>query len=78
MALKLANARLIGQPRREAIVASLSKLTAIGTIADMVDLLDTEHRAIVPHGLRGLSERSNNPGLRALPELAQVGDPIPT
>ena len=78
VALKLADALLIGHPRREAIVASLSKLTAIGTIADMVDLLDTENRAIVTHGLRGLSERSNNPGLRALLELAQVGEPITT
>lgn len=78
VALKLADALLTDHPRREVIVASLSKLTAIGTIADMVDLLDTENRAIVTHGLRGLSERSNNAGLRALLDLAQVGEPITT
>lgn len=76
VALKLADALLESHPRRAAIVASLAKLTAIGTIADMVDLAEMENRAIVAHGLRGLSEPSNNPGLRALFDLAGVGNPI--
>lgn len=78
VALKLADALLAGHARREAIVASLAKLTAIGTIADMVDLSAEENRAIVAHGLSALRERSQNPGLRALLKLAQVGDPITT
>ena len=76
VALKLADALLEAHPRRAAIVASLAKLTAIGTIADMVDLSVMENRAIVAHGLRALSEPSNNPGLRALFSLAGVGHPI--
>lgn len=78
VALKLAEALLADHPRGEAIVASLAKLTAIGTIADMVDLAAPENRAIVSHGLRALGERSNNPGLRALFDLAQISDPITT
>jgi single-stranded-DNA-specific exonuclease len=78
VALKLAEALLQNHPRREAIVASLAKLTAIGTIADMVDLAAPENRAIVSHGLRALGEPSSNPGLRALFDLSQVGNPITT
>ena len=76
VALKLADALLESHPRRAAIVASLAKLTAIGTIADMVDLAVLENRAIVAHGLQALSEPSSNPGLRALFDLAGVGNPI--
>jgi single-stranded-DNA-specific exonuclease len=78
VSLKLAEALLADHAKREAILASLAKLTAIGTIADMVDLSACENRAIVAHGLRALRERSNNPGLRALLKLAQVSDPITT
>ncbi|HKX33195.1 MAG TPA: single-stranded-DNA-specific exonuclease RecJ [Blastocatellia bacterium] len=78
VSLKLAEALLDGHPRREAILGSLAKLTAIGTIADMVDLSAAENRAIVVHGLKALSERSNNPGLRALMHLAQLSPPITT
>lgn len=78
VSLKLAEALLDSHAKREAILASLAKLSAIGTIADMVDLSTVENRAIVAHGLRVLRERSNNPGLRALLKLAQVGDPITT
>lgn len=78
VSLKLADALLDGHAKREPILASLAKLTAIGTIADMVDLAEPENRAIVAHGLKALSERSHNPGLRALLRLAQVGDPITT
>jgi single-stranded-DNA-specific exonuclease len=76
VSLKLADALLDGHEKREAIIASLAKLTAIGTIADMVDISASENRAIVAHGLKALRGRSNNPGLRALLKLAQVGDPI--
>ncbi|MGE0128287.1 MAG: single-stranded-DNA-specific exonuclease RecJ [Blastocatellales bacterium] len=76
VSLKLADALLDGHEKRGAILASLAKLTAIGTIADMVDLSASENRAIVAHGLQALNQRSNNPGLRALLKLAQVNDPI--
>lgn len=78
VSLKLADALLDGNARRAVILASLAKLTAIGTIADMVDLSVAENRAIVAHGLRALNERSNNPGLRALLKLSGVSDPITT
>jgi len=76
VSLKLADALLDGHEKRGAILASLAKLTAIGTIADMVDLSASENRAIVAHGLQALNQRSNNPGLRALLKLAQVNNPI--
>src|SRR6266540_929619 len=73
---KLADALLTGRENRDAILSSLAKLTAIGTIADMVDLSASENRAIVSHGLRSLNQRSNNPGLRALLKLSQVNSPV--
>ncbi len=76
VSLKLAQALLEDHPKRDAIVSSLAKLTAIGTVADMVDLADGENRAIVAHGLKGLNQPSNNPGLRALLKLSNVGNPI--
>ena len=76
VSLKLADALLTGREKRDAILSSLAKLTAIGTIADMVDLSACENRAIVAHGLRTLNQRSNNPGLRALLKLSQVNSPI--
>jgi len=76
VSLKLADALLGGHEKRDAILASLAKLTAIGTIADMVDLSASENRAIVAHGLQALNQRSNNPGLRALLKLSQVNSPV--
>jgi single-stranded-DNA-specific exonuclease len=76
VSLKLAEALLDGHEKRLAILGSLAKLTAIGTIADLVDLSVPENRAIVTHGLRALSERSNNPGLRALLKLSGAANPI--
>src|SRR5262249_13386644 len=76
VSLKLADALLTGRENRVAILSSLAKLTAIGTIADMVDLSASENRAIVSHGLRTLNQRSNNPGLRALLKLSQVNSPV--
>jgi single-stranded-DNA-specific exonuclease len=78
VSLKLAEALVDGHAKREAIIASLAKLTAIGTIADMVDLSVAENRAIVAHGLKALNQRSNNPGLRALLKLSQVNSPVTT
>jgi single-stranded-DNA-specific exonuclease len=76
VSLKLSDALLTGREKRDAILSSLAKLTAIGTIADMVDLSASENRAIVAHGLQTLNQRSNNPGLRALLKLSQVNSPI--
>ena len=78
VALKLASALLRDHPRGQAIIASLAKLAAIGTIADLVDLAEEENRAIVAQGLRGLRERSHNHGLRALFDVSRVGDPVTT
>lgn len=78
VALKLADALLDEHPKREAIIASLAKLTAIGSIADLVDLSTGENRAIVHWGLRALAEDSRNPGLRALFNVAGVKAPITT
>ncbi len=77
VSLKLADALLAGHDKHDLIMASLAKLTAIGTIADLVDLSDCENRAIVKHGLQALSnERSANHGLRALLEVAKVSSPV--
>jgi single-stranded-DNA-specific exonuclease len=78
VALKLASALLDKHPRREVMTASLAKLAAIGTIADLVDLGEVENRAIVTEGLQGLGQRIHNPGLRALFAVSQVGDPVTT
>jgi single-stranded-DNA-specific exonuclease len=76
VALKLAEALLDGHAKREALLGSLAKLAAIGSIADLVDLTAAENRAIVAHGLRALSQHNRNHGLRALLEIARVGQPL--
>jgi len=76
VSLKLAEALLTGDPRRERLLESLVKLVAIGTVGDLVDIAEPENRAIVAYGLRALNEQKHNPGLRALLEVARVGDPI--
>lgn len=78
VALKLADALLDTHPKRTSILASLAKLTAIGSVADMVDLSQIENRAIVAHGLRALSEPSRNHGLQALLNVAEVCAPVTT
>lgn len=78
VSLKLAEALLAEHPKRAALLGSLAKLSAIGTVADMVDLSSSENRAIVRHGLQALSEPTPNPGLRALLKVAQVGNPVTT
>ncbi len=63
---KLATALLAQDPRREGILRSLSKLVAIGTIADVVDLATPENRALVRLGLEALNAGGHAPGLAAL------------
>lgn len=76
VALKLADALLENHPKRDLLIASLAKLTAIGSIADMVDVSNAENRAIIKYGLQALGEPSSNPGLRALLDVAQVKHPV--
>jgi single-stranded-DNA-specific exonuclease len=54
--------------RRRRMLASLLKLVAIATVADVVPLTG-ENRVLVKHGLEGLGD-VRNPGLRALLEVA--------
>jgi single-stranded-DNA-specific exonuclease len=77
LALKVAQALLARHPRRDGIVASLAKIAAIGTVADMVSLATNENRGIVAAGLAGLSRPSTNFGLNALLEVSGVlGRPV--
>ena len=57
-------------PRMRQFLISAVGLTAIGTVADVVPLLD-ENRVIVRFGLSGLKEKAS-PGLRALMQVAGV------
>jgi single-stranded-DNA-specific exonuclease len=72
VALKLIDALVAASgwenARRERLIASLLKLVAIATVADVVPLTG-ENRAIVKIGLAGL-RRVNNPGLRALLDVS--------
>ncbi len=70
VSLKLANALLGHLPRWALYQASLLKLAAIGTVADMVSLATLENRAIVTLGLQGLNGADQSPGLRALLDAA--------
>src|SRR5262245_35197944 len=72
VSLKLAEALLANHPKSRALLSSLAKLAAIGSIADLVDLAGAENRAIVAHGLRRLGDPTPNPGLRALLRIAGV------
>lgn len=64
VALKLIDAMLGQDARRERMIDSFLKLVAIATVADVVPLTG-ENRVIVKRGLAGL-RRVKNPGLRAL------------
>ena len=70
--LKLVHAFLeaMGWPaeRLRRVIASMLKMAAIATVADVVPLTG-ENRIIVKHGLAGLAS-VRNPGLRALLEVA--------
>ncbi len=70
VSLKLAGALLADDPRRDDVMASLLKLAAIGTVADVVDLFNAENRAIVTLGLRALNRGPHSPGLTALLQVA--------
>lgn len=70
LSLQFGRALLADHPKRDRIVESLTKLVAIGTVADLVPLSSPSNRAIVANGLKGLSTGSSNPGLAALLEVA--------
>ncbi len=76
VALKLMDALIAAsgweKTRRERLIASLLKLVAIATVADVVPLTG-ENRAIVKIGLSGL-RRVKNPGLRALLDVSGLSD----
>jgi single-stranded-DNA-specific exonuclease len=71
VAFKLAHA-LFRERGRESQVAGFLKMVAIGTVADVAQLVG-ENRSIVALGLSGLVG-ATNPGLRALMEVAGCGD----
>jgi single-stranded-DNA-specific exonuclease len=73
---KLASALLADDPAREAILGSLCKLVAIGTVADVVDLRTPENRSLVARGLVGLNTGPHVAGLSALLEVAGVKGPV--
>ena len=59
-------------PRMREFLVSAVGLTAIGTVADVVPLVD-ENRIIVRYGLSSLKEKSS-PGLRALMQISGLMD----
>ncbi len=69
---KLATALLATDPKRDAILPSLWKLAAIGTVADIVDLSTPENRALVALGLAELNRGPHGAGLAALLSVAGV------
>jgi single-stranded-DNA-specific exonuclease len=71
VAFKLAHA-LFRERGREHQVGGFLKMVAIGTVADVAQLVG-ENRSIVALGLSDLV-RATNPGLRALMEVAGCGD----
>lgn len=75
VAFKLAHAIAI-RSGREDIVPTFLNITAIGTIADMMDL-SVENRAIVSLGLKDL-KNTKNLGLRTLMEVAGCGQEMST
>jgi len=72
VSLKLAQALLQDHPYYERFIRSLLKAAAIGTVADVVDLLSSENRAIVALGLQAINADTHGPGLSALLEAAGV------
>ncbi|HEX6625423.1 MAG TPA: single-stranded-DNA-specific exonuclease RecJ, partial [Pyrinomonadaceae bacterium] len=71
VAFKLAHA-LFRERGRESLVSGFLKVVAIGTVADVAQLVG-ENRAIVALGLADLW-KATNPGLRALMEVSGSGD----
>jgi len=77
VAFKLVQALVAGHPRREALLRSLLKVVALGTVADVVDLGTPENRALVALGLAALGRGPHAPGLQALLESAGcAGRPV--
>ncbi len=72
VSLKLAQALLAEHPKRDAIVRSMLKLAAIGTVADLVPLTTRENRAIVALGLEQLNLGGHHPGLGALLDVSRA------
>ena len=70
VSLKLASALLAKHPKRDAVILSMLKMAAIGTVADVVDLSTLENRAIVSLGIDAMRAGPNAPGLTALLEVA--------
>lgn len=72
VSFKVAQAMLASHTSRDRILRSMLKLAAIGTVADVVDLLTQENRAIVALGLQALNEDRHSPGLASLLRVAGV------
>ncbi len=72
ISLKVAQGLLEEHPKRRAILASMLKLAAIGTVADMVPLTSLENRAIVTLGLAELNRGPHHAGLDALLKAAAL------
>lgn len=70
VSFKLAQGLLADHPKRDAVLRSMLKLAAIGTVADVVELTTPENRAIVALGLDALNRDSHSPGLAALLEIS--------
>jgi len=74
VSLKLAQALLADHPKHDAILRSMLKIAAIGTVADVVDLGTLENRSIVALGLEELSRGRHTPGLAALLDVSGLGE----
>jgi single-stranded-DNA-specific exonuclease len=74
IAFKFAHALLKRRPAAEFDLRDVLDLAALGTVADLVPLLD-ENRLFVKHGLARL-ETTRWPGLRALIEVAGLRPPF--
>lgn len=74
LAFKFAHALLKRRPVAQFDLRCVLDLVALGTVADLVPLLD-ENRTFVKHGLRQLAE-SSWPGVRALIEVSGLSAPL--
>lgn len=72
ISLKLAQALLHAHPKCQDFIRSMSKLAALGTVADVVSLRDQENRAIVATGLHAINHDPNAPGLAALLSVSKI------
>lgn len=72
VSLKLAEALLVDDPKRDLFREGLLKLAAIGTVADLVSIGTLENRAIVALGLEALNHGRHGPGLTALLRVADA------